>query len=124
MFLIIPVLMTSFGLVISAPGPYEDSLNLEDILFFRGSEEGPDTGPEEGSFTTLVVSQVEIECQNINQTVKPRRRTDLTGRESWRRTTGAVRSWRRTGSWRSGKTSRIRSELSPLNVSAAIPLKP
>ena len=59
MFLIIPFLLTSLGLVTSAPEPYEDSLNLEDILSFRGSEEGPDREQDEGGSPTLLFENKE-----------------------------------------------------------------
>ena len=67
MFLILPFLLTCLGLLSSAPGPFEDSLNLEDILSFRGSEEGPDKGPDEGGSPSLLFenkesSKVEIQC--------------------------------------------------------------
>ena len=59
MFLIIPFLLTSLGLVSLAPEPYEDSLDLEDIVSFRGSEEGPDMAPEEGGSPSLLVENKE-----------------------------------------------------------------
>ena len=59
MFLIIPFFLTSLGLVSSAPGPYEDSLSMEDILSFRGSEEGPNMTPEEGASPSLLFENKE-----------------------------------------------------------------
>ena len=59
MFLIIPFLLTSLGLVSLAPEPYEDSLDLEDIVSFRGSEEGPDMAPEEGGSPSLLLENNE-----------------------------------------------------------------
>ena len=60
MFLIIPFLLTSLGLVsLVAPAPYEDSLDLEDIVSFRGSEEGPDMAPEEGGSPSLLLENKE-----------------------------------------------------------------
>ena len=58
------------------------------------------------------ISQGKIKCSDIKQTVgSRRRRMDCTGREWWRTPLPVrrVRSWRRTASWRSGRTSRIRS---------------
>ena len=68
MFVIIPFLLTSLGLVSLAPEPYEDSLDLEDILSFRGSEERPDMAPEEGGSSSLLLENKESSKVDISFT--------------------------------------------------------
>ena len=81
MFLILPFILTSLGLVSLAPEPFEDSLNLEDILSFRGSEEGSEMTGDQGGSPSLLVenkeySKVGIQYLNVKQTINYRRLTD------------------------------------------------
>ena len=74
MFLFLSFFFTSLGLVSLVPEPFEDSLNLEDILSFRGSEEGSEMAPDQGGSPTLLVenkesSKVGIQYLNIKHTV-------------------------------------------------------